>query len=245
MGNYLSYFKNSEEICPKNEMLDMVFSIAGGTNYNFAAGHGLFIQTIANPVENVIDQFKFVKDSNDVDNLINAINALLQSKITQKNEQDKTKEEGTSKITSWTSFIKSGSTFLKFAVTILRQNRHNKEDFSHSIAATKIVSDILDKLGNIHWMVGGLSIIAYLLQKINKVSKNHSECLQLLKYMVDLTDHIKKLRVKIPEQGENLKNVVLIIVEECISRCGDMALQRIYAYPFLPNRHHCPPTFRL
>ncbi|KAH9307791.1 hypothetical protein KI387_035702, partial [Taxus chinensis] len=212
---------SGSEICPKNEIVD-------STSRSQAEPATTSQQDMASSsrqsptLENVIDQFKSVKDVNDVDDLINAINALLQSKITQKNEQDKTKEEGTSKITSWTSFIKSGSIFLKFVSDHIEKT--DKKE------ATKIASDILEKLGNIHWVVGGLSIIAYLLQKINKVSENRSECLQLLKYMVDLADHIKKLRVEIPEQGEKLKNAVLIIVEECIKCAAQLNSKKFFSF---------------
>ncbi|KAH9307786.1 hypothetical protein KI387_035697, partial [Taxus chinensis] len=251
MGNCLSWFKNSEvnevidgapqpqaeastpsqqdittqssgsEICPKNEIVDSTSRSQAEpltTSQKDMASSSRQSQTL----ENVKDQFKSVEDVNDVDDLINAINALLQSKITQKNEQDKKKEEGTSKITSWTSFIKSGSTFLKFVSDHIEKT--DKKE------ATKIASDILEKLGNIHWVVGGLSIIAYLLQKINKVSENRSECLQLLKYMVDLADHIKKLRVEIPEQGEKLKNAVLIIVEECIKCAAQLNSKKFFSF---------------
>ncbi|KAH9308887.1 hypothetical protein KI387_036798, partial [Taxus chinensis] len=219
---------SGSEICQKNEIVDNTSrsqAEPATTSQQDMASSSKQLPTL----ENVIDQFKSVKHVNDVDDLINAINVLLQSKITQKNEQDKTKEEGTSKITSWTSFIKSGSTFLKFGSDHIEKT-DKKEDFSHSIAATKIASDILDKLGNIHWMIGGLSIIAYLLQKINKVSENRSECLQLLKYMVDLADHIKKLRVEIPEQGEKLKNAVLIIVEECIKCAVQLNSKKFFSF---------------
>ncbi|KAH9307839.1 hypothetical protein KI387_035750, partial [Taxus chinensis] len=218
---------SGSEICPKNEIVDSTSrsqAEPATTSQQDMASSSKQSRTL----ENVIDEFKSVKDVNDVDDLINAINTLLQSKITQKNDQDNRKDEGTSKKT-WASFIKSGSDFLKFVNDHIKET-NKKEDFSHSIAATKIASDILDKLGNIHWMVGGLSIIAYLLQKIDKVSDNRSECLQLLKYMVDLADHIKKLRVEIPEQGEKLKNAVLIIVEECIKCAAQLNSKKFFSF---------------
>ncbi|KAH9307910.1 hypothetical protein KI387_035821, partial [Taxus chinensis] len=204
---------SGSEICQKNEMVD-------NTSRSQAEPATTSQQDMASSsrqsptLEKLVEQFKSGKYEIDVDDLINAINALLQSKISKKNDQDNRKDEGTSKKT-WASFIKSGSDFLKFVNDHIKET-NKKEDFSHSIAATKIASDILDKLGNIHWMVGGLSIIAYLLEKIDKVSDNRSECLELLKYMLNLAHHIKKLSVEIPEEAEKLKIAVLIIVEECI-----------------------------
>ncbi|KAH9307922.1 hypothetical protein KI387_035833 [Taxus chinensis] len=208
---------SGSEICKKNEMED-------NTSRSQAEPPTTSSSRQSPTLEKLVEQFKSGKYEIDVDDLINAINALLQSKISKKNDQDNRKDEGTSKKT-WASFIKSGSDFLKFVNDHMKET-NKKEDFFHSIAATKIASDILDKLGNIHWMVGGLSIIAYLLQKIDKVSDNRSECLELLKYMLNLAHHIKKLSVEIPEEGEKLKITVLIIVEECIKCAAQLKCKK-------------------
>lgn len=76
-----------------------------------------------------------------------------------------------------------------------------------------VISDILEAVGKIHWVLAGLSVIGHLLTKIAEMSDNRDECLHLLQYMVDLADHIIKLSGLVPQEREKLKNALVIIVK--------------------------------
>ncbi|KAH9307649.1 hypothetical protein KI387_035560, partial [Taxus chinensis] len=170
--------------------------------------------------EEVIGLLKAVKDEIDVDYLINSINILLQSRTSNQAAPKELKGEGTISQTinhegiQWNTFIKSGRTFLTFMKAHLE--KINLKADIHSSETRKVVVNILNQVGKIHWVVGGLSVIAYLLKKVEKVSYNQSRCLQLLKYMIDFFSHIKKLNHEIPEEEEKLGKALHIIIEGSI-----------------------------
>ena len=75
--------------------------------------------------------------------------------------------------------------------------------------------EILEQLEKSHWVIAGLSMMAYFLSNIDKVSQNRIECLHLLECVIDLAQHaVRNLKnMMTAEEAETVRqNVALGIV---------------------------------
>ncbi|KAH9307780.1 hypothetical protein KI387_035691, partial [Taxus chinensis] len=96
------------------------------------------------------------------------------------------------------SFINNGGRCLEFI------NEKTRE-----IGDKEGLEKILQQLETMNCIIAGLSIIAYLLAKIGNMTTNRTELLQILKYMIDLVTHAKKLS----REEENFKVASSYFVE--------------------------------
>ncbi|KAH9307781.1 hypothetical protein KI387_035692 [Taxus chinensis] len=118
---------------------------------------------------------------------------------------------------------------INFINTLLQSTTSDQVEMDSS-ETRKVIGNILNQVGNIHWVVGGLSIIAYLLKKVQKMSDNRSHCLQLLKYMINLSSHIKRLNHEIREEEEKLQKSLHIIVEASIICAAQLQSRKIFSF---------------
>ncbi|GLJ34888.1 hypothetical protein SUGI_0702350 [Cryptomeria japonica] len=65
--------------------------------------------------------------------------------------------------------------------------------YNLSIKVQTIVSELLKGLGNAHWAGAALFAIASVLERLDKISTNNRNCIDLLKSMLDLAKYNKKL----------------------------------------------------
>ncbi|KAH9307819.1 hypothetical protein KI387_035730 [Taxus chinensis] len=176
----------------------------------------------ATPPPTLLDvktNFTALTNSSSVDELINEIRELLQrqkERLTKKEEASTSSQITLEKGSIYSSLINSGATFFKF----LNANAEKGD-------ARAIAMEMLAVAGNIHWLVAGLSFIAYLLGKFDEVSEYRNECLQLLESMVILAVRVKNLKNEIPEERENLEKVV-----ECIGEGSIMCASQLYSESF-------------
>ncbi|XP_059063891.1 uncharacterized protein LOC131856299 [Cryptomeria japonica] len=54
--------------------------------------------------------------------------------------------------------------------------------------------DVLKGVGNAHWAAVGLLAVANVLERLDKISSNDRECIDLLKATLDLAKYIKMVR---------------------------------------------------
>ncbi|XP_057859553.2 TMV resistance protein N isoform X2 [Cryptomeria japonica] len=179
-----------------------------------------------------INLFKMVHNAGDANNVIDAINKLLDS-IENKSKKDKRKSivesETTENGSLWRSLLNSGGAFLEFVNKHIQRGQE-KGDFIFQLGETrKPVAEILQAVGKMHWIIGGLSIVAYLLDQIDQMRENRTECLELLRQMLKLAGHIRQLNYDMPQYEKKFSEAIFLIVEGsmmCASQLNSKALFR-------------------
>ncbi|GLJ36140.1 hypothetical protein SUGI_0725010, partial [Cryptomeria japonica] len=132
-------------------------------------------------------------------------------------------EENTSPVAS---SIKYGSDLLRDVLK--RCKRYAVKIMSGE--TRKVVIDVMKEACQIHWVAAGLSVVAYVLQKVDDASTNKEECVQVLGHMYHLATHIKRLDEQIPQ--EKLHDVAEFIFKGtffCVSRIQSSNLSRIFS----------------
>ncbi|GLJ14277.1 hypothetical protein SUGI_0229530 [Cryptomeria japonica] len=102
-------------------------------------------------------------------------------------KQEKRLEGSTSSESEWTSFIQSGSEFLEFV------NKHIQLEMGDE-GNREVVAQILQSVEKVHQMVGGLSLVAFLLDQIEEIPENRSEYIELLRQMFKLARYIRRMK---------------------------------------------------
>ena len=93
----------------------------------------------------------------------------------------------------------------------------------------QVVVGILQSVGKVHWVVGGLAVVAFLLDQIGQISENRAECIDLLKQMVKLAELIRKLNYDMPQEEKILSEAITLIVQGsmlCASQLKSRSLFR-------------------
>ncbi|GLJ41379.1 hypothetical protein SUGI_0856520 [Cryptomeria japonica] len=182
-------------------------------------------QTQSPTVENCINLFQSIKKDANIDYLIDLIDEKLQSLI----NRSSTSSEPVSgalkgrENSVWSSLIQSGSTF----VEVLNKNIQLEKGDE---VRRQDVARILDYVGRVHWVVGGLSIIAFLLEEIRQVLENQNECIDLLSQMVKLAGHIKLLNYDKPEEEKILREAIIMIVEGSMMCASQLKSRNFFSY---------------
>eukprot|EP01018_Ginkgo_biloba_P036907 Gb_03112 [translate_table: standard] len=86
----------------------------------------------------------------------------------------------------------------------------------------RLVTQVLSGLGQLHWISVGFSVIAFVLERIDQVSSNLTECIKLLERMADLAKRLQTLNERMPDEREHINNAVHAIVEGAIICCCHM-----------------------
>lgn len=82
-----------------------------------------------------------------------------------------------------------------------------------------MLCDLLKGVGNLHWAAAGLSMVAFVLNRIDLVGKNSVDCLKLLEAMRDIGKHVITLYPQLPEQDEKLRRATCLITEGAMMCC--------------------------
>ncbi|GLJ41385.1 hypothetical protein SUGI_0856690 [Cryptomeria japonica] len=184
-------------------------------------------------VENCISLFQTVNNLGDVEYLIDLIDKLLNS-LLNRSKQEKTLKRSTSSESFsdtpnsganslWTSLLLSGSLFLEFV------NKHiqlEKGDEGNRQA----VAQILQCVGKVHWVVGGLAVVAFLLDQIGQISENRNECIELLRQMVKLAGHLRKLKYDMPQEEKILSEAIILIVEGSMLCASQLQTRSLFRF---------------
>ncbi|XP_057853554.2 uncharacterized protein LOC131063679 isoform X1 [Cryptomeria japonica] len=130
-------------------------------------------------------------------------------------------------------FITSGGTLLE--KILKRSYRHICKRVTMPMLdqeTRKLVIDITKEAAQIQWVGIVLSVVGFVLERIEQVSSNREECIELLRHMCNLAKYIKQLDHHLPE--EKLKRVIQFVVEGsllCISQMQSHALHKFFAAP--------------
>uniref|UniRef100_A0A0D6QVL5 VHS domain-containing protein n=1 Tax=Araucaria cunninghamii TaxID=56994 RepID=A0A0D6QVL5_ARACU len=156
-------------------------------------------------LEDSIKHFEAEKNEwGGIDAVINVMGELLKAK----------EASGTGMVPSYLeSYIECGYIFLE----VIHENTESISDKDNIFSAevTKVISGMLQGLGKFHWTLGVLTVVGYVLHKIEEVSDNKRECLELLGSMIDVARHVKNLANHNLSQDEEEKlcKVMLTIIQ--------------------------------
>eukprot|EP01018_Ginkgo_biloba_P009361 Gb_37980 [translate_table: standard] len=69
----------------------------------------------------------------------------------------------------------------------------------------RVVTDAMKGFGNLHWIAVGFSVIAFVLETMEKVSSNVDKAFHLLDQIIDLAKILQTLYVRMPTETEKFK----------------------------------------
>ncbi|GLJ34797.1 hypothetical protein SUGI_0700380 [Cryptomeria japonica] len=72
---------------------------------------------------------------------------------------------------------------------------------------------ILQSVEKARRMVGGLSLVPFLLDQIEEIPENRSEYIELLRQMFKLVGYIRRMRYDMPQEENILNGAIILIVE--------------------------------
>lgn len=96
------------------------------------------------------------------------------------------------------------------------------KDIISSSEGMKVVKHLLIGLGQAHWAVAGLLVVANILERFETVAANQDECLSLLEEMSKLAHHVKDLKERPGlKKGmeSSIRNATEMIVEGALMCC--------------------------
>ncbi|KAH9290816.1 hypothetical protein KI387_034933, partial [Taxus chinensis] len=129
-------------------------------------------------------------------------------------------------LTSWLRLqdaLPSASHGAKFADDVSKEVKQIAKEISeYSGNNHKTSINVLNSIGNIHWVGVGLLIIAGVLERWDAIDNNDIECLKLLKLMNELAKAIKQLQSILyltSEMETVIKESIQVIAEGAIVCC--------------------------
>ncbi|XP_057871737.2 disease resistance protein RUN1 [Cryptomeria japonica] len=179
--------------------------------------------------QDVINHLEVVQEISHIDELISYIDQLLnaidQGRVNSTAGLSKTNRVGSS--------INSAGGLLE--KVLKRSHSHVcKRDIVPNLnrETGKLAIDITKQAAHIQWVGIALSVVSFVLERIEQVSSNRDECIQLLRYMCNLAKYIKQLDDHLAQ--EKLNRIIRFIVEGsllCISQMQSHALSKFFAAP--------------
>lgn len=97
-----------------------------------------------------------------------------------------------------------------------------------------MVRDLLAGAKNLHWVGAALSLVAYVLTRIDQVSRNNIECISLLVAMSDLAKHIRTLIPQLPENNKKLQHATVMIAKGTALCCAHLETGPLSKYITFP-----------
>ncbi|XP_057829696.2 uncharacterized protein LOC131040760 [Cryptomeria japonica] len=91
----------------------------------------------------------------------------------------------------------------------------------------RIVLDLLEGAGKIHWVGAALSMVGFVMERCIQSSNNKSECLEILRRMVNLGKRILQLNDQMPAQKQKLNEAVQCIVVGCTMCASQLTTTRV------------------
>ncbi|CAM6103128.1 unnamed protein product [Calypogeia fissa] len=83
-----------------------------------------------------------------------------------------------------------------------------------------LLHEILKGLGNLHYAAVGLSMVAYVLERVNLVEDNSGKCLELLQTMFNLGQDMVNAYQYLPEAGDLLRRFITEITKGVLLCCN-------------------------
>ncbi|CAM6116013.1 unnamed protein product [Calypogeia fissa] len=83
-----------------------------------------------------------------------------------------------------------------------------------------LLHEILKGLGNLHYAAVGLSMVAYVLERVNLVKDNSGKCLELLQTMFNLGQDMVNAYQYLPEAGYLLRSFIIEITKGVLLCCN-------------------------
>eukprot|EP01018_Ginkgo_biloba_P007040 Gb_01496 [translate_table: standard] len=96
--------------------------------------------------------------------------------------------------------------------------------------ALRVVTDAMKGAGNLHWIAVGFSVIAFVLETMQRVSSNVEKALQLLDKIMDLAKILRKLYERMPNETDKLNKAVHTIVQGAMISCSYIEGRKIFRY---------------
>lgn len=183
-------------------------------------------------IKNMREDAQTISHNHNLDAFINDIFTLLEARKeseSQKSKKSKNKpvakesqnkaEKRTNKFLSITS---AGLSKLKDLLLEGVNGICSLKDVLPVHEASKVARDVLQGLGQAHWVTSGFLLIVYILDRFETLSSNQKGCLSLLEQMYYLAVDIKNLRGRedLAESG------ITLIVEACLMCCTQIDRSR-------------------
>ncbi|KAH9327100.1 hypothetical protein KI387_007278, partial [Taxus chinensis] len=175
------------------------------------------------------DCIRTLQTLHDIDEFIDVIENLLDT-LDIKSKADKpltrSVDPETAKTNAssvWTSLLHGGTTLLEFL------NKHIQVEKGDEVSR-QAVADILEKVGKVHWVVGGLAIIAFLLDQIGQIYENQAECIDLLRQMLKLSGHIRQLKLNMPQEEKEFSEAMLLIVDGSMMCASQLKSKKFFRF---------------
>ncbi|GLJ30209.1 hypothetical protein SUGI_0597660 [Cryptomeria japonica] len=182
-------------------------------------------------LQEVISSFQKIDIESQGDDFIKAFEDFLRTAQKPTTDTPSTSSPDTDKLSNWASIIQNGGDFLKFVNDHTEKIKIDSKDSSFQLGeATKIVGDILEQIGQVHWAVAGLSMVGYLVSKCVKVSENRNECVELLQQMIKLVSHITKLKIHIKEEKGKFEEAFQYILEGSLSCASQLQSGKFFSF---------------
>ncbi|XP_057837277.2 uncharacterized protein LOC131047408 [Cryptomeria japonica] len=181
--------------------------------------------------QDVINKIVAVEEMSYIDELISYIeqilNAIQEGRVNSIALLAKTNRVGS-------SINSSGGLLEK---VLKRSERHIcKRDIMPKLnhETRKLVMDIANQGAHIQWVGIALSVVGFVLERIEQISSNREEFIQLFIYMSNLAKYIKQLNDHLDLAQEKLNRVLQFIVQGslvCVSQMGSHALSKFFTAP--------------
>ncbi|KAH9289314.1 hypothetical protein KI387_033431, partial [Taxus chinensis] len=175
-------------------------------------------------VMDVSPLLEMVQDVSQVDYFISLIEDRLNATANAMNKAEQASTSTVSVQETVTSsrfppnFIKFGHDLFDKVLNSVQGDGRGKRGFRSKVdrATLKVIGDVAKELAKSHLVAAGLSVVAYVLDQIDKVSSNKEKCVELLGYMCTLAKRVKQLNELLPGEKEKLNEAIKIIVKGSI-----------------------------
>ncbi|XP_059075501.1 disease resistance protein RPV1-like isoform X3 [Cryptomeria japonica] len=177
-------------------------------------------------------------DISQLDELIQFIEELL------KIASGKKSREGFNSAVS--SYIQDGQTLLQIVEENIDRFHKTKDSMAGTSAEIeKIVIELLEGAGKIHWVGAALSMVGFVLERCIQTSHNKSECLEILRRMVNLGKQILQLNDQLPDEKQKLNEAVQCIVVGCTMCASQLSTTRVFRFLTASVSAHSIQSFQV
>ncbi|KAH9289758.1 hypothetical protein KI387_033875, partial [Taxus chinensis] len=184
------------------------------------------------------DQLSFHNTTEmDLDLLGQHVDAALSAIMTDKSFRNKM-GGGSIKFSNLVQSPESGfSGILEGCISDGSKKFLNQKSFSFSTWATDartVAVEVLRGVSNIHWSAVGLLAVAIVLERLDKISSNDKECVDLLRGMNDLAKSIKQLQeIKAhlhKEIREKMSEAVYLTITGAMMCCSVIQSKKLFKF---------------
>lgn len=183
------------------------------------------VRALPDLIKNMREDAENISDNNNLDAFINDIFTLLEALKESESQKSKKSKKKSSAKESQNKAEKRTNKFLSITSAGLLKLKDLLLEGVNGICslrdvlpvheASKVARDVLQGLGQAHWVTSGFLLIVYIIDRFETLSSNQKGCLDLLEQMYYLAVDIKNLtgREDLAESG------IKLIVEACLMCC--------------------------